>query len=206
MTRSISRRRFLSSSALYGGALWLSVHLPRPRTAAAATESSDPATLTAVEWKTLEAICDRIVPKDDDPGAVEAGCVNFIDKALANEDAAQLPIYRAGIPALAALSQARHGVAFEELDAAKRDALLASLQQGKAPEWKESSVTPADFFETVRLHTVIGLLADPRYGGNHDYAGWKLVGYPGPRHHMGGYTPEQMAGTAPIKAIWGEDV
>ncbi|MCZ6674612.1 MAG: hypothetical protein O7C75_16915 [Verrucomicrobia bacterium] len=39
-------------------------------------------------------------------------------------------------------------------------------------------------------------------GGNRDYAGWKVVGYPGPRHQAGGYTPGQMVGEEPIRPIW----
>ncbi len=56
------------------------------------------------------------------------------------------------------------------------------------------------------MHTIIGFLADPKYGGNRDYVGWKLLGYPGPRHARGGYTPEQMLGKEKITAIWGEKI
>jgi choline dehydrogenase-like flavoprotein len=34
---------------------------------------------------------------DHEPGAVEAGCTSFIDKALAHEDAALKPVYKAGL-------------------------------------------------------------------------------------------------------------
>ena len=55
----------------------------------------------------------------------------------------------------------------QELKALKeraRCATLTSLQDGNAPEWKETAVSAPDFFETVRAHTVMGFLADPRYG------------------------------------------
>lgn len=206
MTEAISRRRFLGGGALYGGALWLTLNLPRPRAAAAAEKTTERTTLSEAEWKTVEAMCGRIIPKDRDPGAIEAGCVNFIDKALANEDAALAPGYRSGLAALGAVSETRHGKPFAGLEPAQQDALLGALQEGTAPEWEETSVGAPDFFETVRAHTVIAFLADPRYGGNRDYIGWKLVGYPGPRHHAGGYTLEQMKGAAPIEAIWGEKI
>jgi hypothetical protein len=51
---------------------------------------------------------------------------------------------------------------------------------GALPEW-HASVPSAQFFEVVRVHTVIGFIADPVHGGNRDYTGWKLRGYPGPR-------------------------
>jgi gluconate 2-dehydrogenase gamma chain len=28
-----------------------------------------------------------------------------------------------------------------------------------------------------------GFLSDPIYGGNRDFAGWKLLGFPGPRYN-----------------------
>jgi gluconate 2-dehydrogenase gamma chain len=33
------------------------------------------------------------------------------------------------------------------------------------------------------------MFADPIYGGNRDYAGWKLIGYPGAQR---AYTPEEL--------------
>lgn len=35
------------------------------------------------------------------------------------------------------------------------------------------------------------------------YAGWRVTRYPGPRHHEGGYTPEQVTGAAKVKTVWG---
>ena len=129
-----------------------------------------------------------------------------IDKALENEDAALAPVYNAGLAALDVVSHVQYEKTFAKLESVQQDALLVTLQDGGVSEWKEASVSAADFFETVRVHTLIGFLADPRYGGNRDFAGWKLVGYPGPRHHAGGYSAEQMLGTAPIDAIWGEKI
>ncbi|MCZ6783060.1 MAG: gluconate 2-dehydrogenase subunit 3 family protein [Proteobacteria bacterium] len=205
MSSTVSRREFLGRSAFYGGSLWLSLHMPRPDAARAAELSSEPVTFTPEDWKTVEAMTARIIPSDADPGAVEAGCVNFIDKALANEDAAVKPIYAAGLPALAALCAASgEGVPFAALAPEQQDATLAALQTGAVQGWPDG-LAPAVFFETVRVHTVIGFLADPKYGGNREYVGWKLLGYPGPRHERGGYTPAQMLG-APVDTVWGEEV
>jgi gluconate 2-dehydrogenase gamma chain len=38
-------------------------------------------------------------------------------------------------------------------------------------------IDKTDFFELVRLHTIMGFLAKPEYGGNHSHAGWKLIGF-----------------------------
>ena len=79
-----TRRELLARAAIFGSGAVIALHWPR--TARAVTESVEPAVLSAQEWKMVEAISIRIIPSDDGkPGAREAGCVNFIDKALANE-------------------------------------------------------------------------------------------------------------------------
>jgi gluconate 2-dehydrogenase gamma chain len=39
----------------------------------------------------------------------------------------------------------------------------------------------AAFFALVRTHTIQGTFCDPYYGGNSDFVGWDLIGYPGIR-------------------------
>jgi len=187
---------------MYGGAFWALWNLPRPLALAAAQESTEPVVFTEHEWRTVEAITGRIVPTDHEPGAIEANCVNFIDKALANEDADLRPAYAAGLPSLDALARERHGNDFEALGPEAQDAVLIALEDDDAVRWPAEAGSAPEFFETVRTHTIIGLLADAKYGGNQDYVGWKVVGYPGPRHHVGGYTPAQMLGREPIRPIW----
>jgi gluconate 2-dehydrogenase gamma chain len=204
--QKLTRRDFLRDTTIYGGGLWISLSLPRPNAARAAAASSQRAVLSETEWITVEAITGRIIPTDQEPGAIEAGCVNFIDKALAHEDAQARPLYTLGVAGTDRVAQRRFGRAFAKLAPADQDEVLAGLEQGGAPDWPEGPISSAIFFATVRAHTILGLLADPKYGGNRDYAGWKLVRYPGPRHHLGGYTPDQMLGRARIKTVWGEDL
>lgn len=145
----------------------------------------------------------QIIPTDDAPGgAIEAGCVNFIDKALANEDTELRPLYVEGLAALDACARARGAQPFAELGGA--DPLLIALQDGAGTQWKASFASP-QFFEMVRVHTIFGFLADPAHGGNRDYAGWKAVGYPGAAHHRGGYTAAQMIGEQTIVAVWEDE-
>jgi hypothetical protein len=37
------------------------------------------------------------------------------------------------------------------------------------------------FFNQVRQHTIQGTFCDPYYGGNANFVGWDLLGYPGIR-------------------------
>jgi hypothetical protein len=178
----------------YGGALWTAINVPRPRALAAAQASSEHAVLSTQEWQTLEAMAARIIPADESPGAVEAGCVNFIDKALAHEDAALAPTFHDGLAALDTVARTRFDRPFAELAPSEQDELLVALQDDKVAGWTGKVASAPQFFESVRVQTIIGFLADPVHGGNRDHAGWKLLAYPGPAHHRGGYTPEQMLG------------
>ncbi len=202
MSEILSRRDFLLQSALYSGALWAAINVPRPRALAAAAASDAPLVLTPAQWKTVEAISGRIIPADSEPGAIEAGVVNFIDKALANEDAALKPVYTAGLAGVDAVATKRFTKPFVGLAPAEQDEILAAIESGKADGWPKAAVPAADFFTAVRAHIVFGFLCDPAYGGNRDYAGWKVSGYPGRQHHRGGYTKDQMLGKEPIVPAW----
>ena len=202
----MDRREFVGRSALYGTTFWLLWNVPRPRALRAAAQSTEAVVLSEDEWRTVEAITARIIPTDHDPGAIEANCVNFIDKALANEDTDLLPTYREGLPSVDAVAVERYGARFAEIEPDEQDEVLIALESGDVSGWSPESVPPEEFFETVRSHTLIGFLADPKYGGNRDYVGWKVAGYPGPRHDVGGYTPAQMIGEEGVRAIWGEEM
>ena len=202
----MDRREFVGRSALYGTTFWLLLNVPRPKTLQAAAQSTEAVVLSEDEWRTVEAITARIVPTDHDPGAIEANCVNFIDKALANEEADLLSTYREGLPRVDAVAVDRFGARFAEIEPDEQDEVLIALESGDVSAWSAAPVTSKEFFEIVRSHTLIGFLADPKYGGNRDYVGWKVAGYPGPRHDVGGYTPAQMIGEDKIRTVWGEEM
>jgi gluconate 2-dehydrogenase gamma chain len=48
---------------------------------------------------------------------------------------------------------------------------------------KLSSAPTKEFFKMLQQNAIEGYLADPMYGGNRDFAGWKLIGFPGPRYN-----------------------
>jgi hypothetical protein len=131
----LSRRQLLARGLLFGGSLAAGIQLPRPRALAAAAASSAPEVLSAGEWITVEAIAARLIPTDHEPGAREANCVNFIDKALAHEDASLRPLYSAGLLGVDAAARAHAGARFAELDEEQQDAVLRALEDGNAPGW-----------------------------------------------------------------------
>ena len=200
---TINRREFLYASGLCVAGTLAGLQVPRPKAAHAAAASTKPVVLSEQEWRTLDAITGRIIPTDHEPGAREANCVNFIDKALAHEDSAAKPLYVGGLAAVLAVARARHDSDFAELEAAQQDAILADLETGSADDWPLADLPSPMFFETARLHTIVAFLADPSYGGNRDYAGWRVAGYPGPRRE--GFTVEEMQGKAAIEPVWKTD-
>jgi gluconate 2-dehydrogenase gamma chain len=132
---------------------------------------------TAQEAATIDAISARILPSDELPGAREARVVNFIDHMLATEYAGQQRAYRDGVERLNKLTRSEFKRRFVELTEADQDSVLTRTERGNTGGWKES----VDFFAMVRIHTIEGMFSDPKYHGNADGIGWKLVG--SDQHH-----------------------
>ena len=148
--------------------------------AACARPGSRWRTLTEEEAKTLAAACDRIVPPDQDPGAAQAGAVEFIDRQLATRRKRDLPFWRAGIRGLDATARRRHRSAFAELPLETQTALLQEVEQGAGEPSDWGEVHPADFFGRLRDFTMMGFYGNPRHGGNKDRVSWTMLGVPDP--------------------------
>jgi gluconate 2-dehydrogenase gamma chain len=137
--------------------------------AAAAIPREPLEALTAAEADVLEAVCARLIPTDENgPGAREARAAHYIDRALAGFLAPSRQAYAAGLAAIDKAAIDAHQVPFAKLSAADQDAVLRSIE-----------ATP--FFALVRTHTIQGMFCDPFYGGNANFVGWDLIGYPGVR-------------------------
>ena len=72
------------------------------------------------------------------------------------------------------------GKGFVQLGAASQDEVLKGLEKD---EIQLARVPAKQFFDMLWHNTREGFLADPMYGGNQDFAGWKLIGFPGPRYN-----------------------
>jgi hypothetical protein len=70
------------------------------------------------------------------------------------------------------------GSLFAKLPVADQDAILRDMEGNIASGFAPDAST---FFNLVRAHTVQGTFCDPFYGGNADFVGWDLIGYPGVR-------------------------
>jgi hypothetical protein len=137
---------------------------------------------------TIAAFTERLMPgAPGKPGASDAGVVNYIDLALSGAYADLQDFYRAGLAQLDVYCRKTYNTPFVQLDASRQNAVIAALEQGKAAEFTWPSAT--EFFSVIRTHTMEGMFADPIYGGNRDFAGWRLVGFPGAQ---GDFTPGDL--------------
>jgi gluconate 2-dehydrogenase gamma chain len=140
---------------------------------------------------TVEALVERLMPgAPGRPGARDAAVLNYIDLALAGPYAELQDFYRRGLAALDAYCRSTHGERFLRLGAAGQDAVVAALESGQATGF--TWPTAQAFFNTLRTHTMEGMFADPIYGGNRNFAGWRLVGFPGAQPV---FTPGDMQST-----------
>ena len=138
--------------------------------------------------RTVRAFAERLMPgAPGKPGATDADVVNYIDLALAGAYADQQEFYRHGLTQLDAHCTKAYGKPFRSITAEQQDETITALEQGKAPDFVWPSAQA--FFNTLRTHTMEGMFADPIYGGNKDFAGWRLVGFPGAQPI---FTPEDL--------------
>lgn len=127
---------------------------------------------------TITALTERLMPSaPDKPGALDADVLNYIDLALAGAYAEMQDFYRRGLASLDAHCRATYKEAFIHLTPEKQDEVITAMEAGSATGFSWPS--PKEFFSILRTHTMEGMFADPLYGGNRDFAGWRLVGFPG---------------------------
>jgi len=149
-----------------------------------AARSTTPAkfeVLTTEQARQLQAIASQIIPTDEMPGTREAGVVYFIDRALVTFAVDTRPVYEKGIAAINQLTSTKYPgrKTFADASPEEQEAILTEFAAGRGIGGAYLEIGPADsrdFFQTIRMHTVFGFLADPSAGGNKDYAGWKVVG------------------------------
>jgi gluconate 2-dehydrogenase gamma chain len=198
----ISRRDLLKRAAAIGGATAVAGSAEASRWAEAprsaetfalqrvARQREPLENLTAAEADILDAVVARLIPTDaNGPGATEARAAHYIDRALGGALAPSRPAYTAGLAALDRHARSSRGKPFTELAPADQDSLLVEVENGTATGFTGGS---AAFFALVLSHTLQGTFGDPYYGGNANFVGWDLIGYPGVRTMVSAAEQEQL--------------
>ena len=178
MSGFLSRREMLKRAAAAGAV----TAVPQGALAQGLSAAGTPEpfeNLTTGQSQILEAIVARLIPSDESgPGALEASAARYIDRALGGAFAELQSLYAAGLEAVDAHARDTAGRPFAELDGDAQDAVLGDLEQNVGEGFEPDS---ASFFDMVLQHTIEGTFADPNDGGNRDFIGWEMLGYPGLR-------------------------
>ena len=166
-----SRRSFLKSSGGLFTGIWVATHWP----AMVAAHHMDDATgiapttfefFTPAEAADADALCAQIVPSGATPGAREAHAVYFIDRSLKSYFAEMAAPFRQGLHEFQAGFHAAHPNA-GSFAAASSEAQIAYMK----------SVDHTPFFDEARMLTILGMFTSPKYGGNFQGLGWKMMGF-----------------------------
>jgi len=182
----ISRRDLLKRAAFAAAA----VPVFRRSSDAFAVQAGPLENLTSEQSAILDAVVARLIPSDDlGPGAKEAGVVHYIDRALGGALASSRPAYASGLAALDRYARSSRGDAFARLSPTDQDSVLIDVETGAATGFTGSS---AVFFNLVLNHTHQGTFGDPYYGGNANFVGWDLLGYPGVRTMVSAADQKQL--------------
>lgn len=225
---TVDRRQFLGLSLAAAPALALSgCGGGGSASSASAGGSYRPTFFSAAEWAFLQAAVARLIPADArGPGALEAGVPEYIDRQMATPWAAgrrwymQGPfqpdapatlgwqsrlvpreVYRLGIADAEHWTRARHGQAFAALSADLQDQALRAFEAGTAGF---AQVPAKAFFALLLANTREGFFCDPRHGGNHGLASWKLIGFPGARADFMDWVERDAAYPLPPVSIDGQ--
>lgn len=131
----------------------------------ARSASYQPSYFSASEYGTIDVLTGLIIPKDESPGAQEAGVAEFIDFMAAHgETAIQQPL-REGLQWLDATANRSYGAGFTAISSERQTEILerAARRDGEGHA----------FFRLVRRYTVMGYYTSR--------AGLKELDYPGLR-------------------------
>ncbi len=173
-TSHSSRRQFLVGSISGLGSTWFALRWPailqvqeQARRSAEPDQPLDFEFFSHEQAVEIEAMAAQIIPSDNiGPGAREAQAIHFIDGALVTFDRDKQGAYAQGLADLAINTRKLFPAVskFSSLTAAQQIQVLTAIEK-------------TQFFELVRLHTIMGYLCRPEYGGNYQQAGWSLIGF-----------------------------
>jgi gluconate 2-dehydrogenase gamma chain len=202
---SPTRRSLLNAALLLPAAGLLGCNSPASSRSESHEASPASQFFNPEERAFVEAATERLIPDEEDGlGARGAAVAVFIDRQLAGpygraerwylqgpwatgipQQGYQLKLtpgelYHTAIRDVDAWCQKNYGRRFAALSESERDDVLHGLESG---DIALTDVPAKEFFTMLWKNTVEGFLADPMYGGNRNFTGWKLVGFPGPRYN-----------------------
>jgi hypothetical protein len=143
--------------------------------AASASPASKPAIykpqfFSPDEYRTVELLTELIIPRDETPGASDAGVSEFIDFMAAHGEEELQPM-RPGLQSLDARAKAAHGRGFLDLSREQQAALLTGIARKDGTSNDDAG---RKFFLLIRRYTVMGYYTSRVGLEELDYPGLRL--------------------------------
>lgn len=123
------------------------------------------------EYETADQLSELIIPKDETPGAHDAGVVEFIDFMVAHDPNLQYP-FRTGLAWVNTFAVEKHGSDFCKLSPEEQQSLIRKLTY--RAEQSISDIEGQDFLKLFRRYTVIGFYTSRIGLEELDYPGLRL--------------------------------
>jgi gluconate 2-dehydrogenase gamma chain len=177
--KEISRRHFIEHVGFMSGtALLYAACKPAEQKPPAKEVVKGPAlesahkSLTNEEYDTVAAAVERIVPRDEDPGAIDLGVPEYIDRALSTPTLSHVrDEFVRGTEALMRRAANRHRKAFAQLTPEQQDELLTAFKDSPP------GTGEAHYWTVLIGLTMEGCFGDPVHGGNRGGRGWEMIGF-----------------------------
>lgn len=134
--------------------------------------------LSSFPHETLRALLDRLIPRDDFPGAIESGVEDYVLRQLVGDLANENGALIQGLRQLDAEATARHlGARFATLTPEQQDGMLRDIEAGQVATSWPKDINATTFFARLVDLAHEGFYADPGNGGNREAVSWRMVGY-----------------------------
>ena len=113
------------------------------------------------EARLLIAICEQIIPRDDTPGATDAGVIYYIDRQISGPLARYQQSYRLGLASFRKTCLQVYKTPFEKLSFEQQTDALRLIEAGQAPKELWGEPVAAGFLRPGARPHPAGLLWQP---------------------------------------------
>ncbi len=151
-----TRREVLRAAG--AAASWLAAGAPGFALGAASADAATPAALeffTAAQFASVAAICQRLIPATETPGAVEAGVPQYLDRALAAEEPKAQQKFVRGLRWLERRARQRFRGDLRAATPEQQVALLREISD-QHTQLPKSLAIGGEFFADVKRRTIFG--------------------------------------------------
>jgi gluconate 2-dehydrogenase gamma chain len=130
-----------------------------------------PQFFTPQEFKTIDVLTELIIPRDESPGARDAGVSEFVDFMVSQDEDLQYP-FRTGLTWLDTFATEKYGSDFSALGGNEQESLLKKLAYRNQHSPLEEQ--GQEFFKRIREYTVLGYYTSRVGLEQLDYPGLKF--------------------------------